>query len=97
MYRKLYCKETERRMWHHEVGTSAWRTRRTVTVVNNEDSLPGKIHSGLAKSNTRFDSNCIRGGRGKFIDKSGQHGQSKLGTRASVHKNKSISKKHTYI
>ena len=45
------CKEIERRMWHHEVGMRAWRTRRT--LINNENSLPGKIYSGLVKDNTR--------------------------------------------
>ena len=96
------CKETERRMWHHEVGMSAWRTRRT--LISNEDSLPGKIYSGLIKDNTRkkIKTNLhkctndltvtVSEEEGvKFIDKSGKHGQSKMDTR--MHKKKSISKK----
>ena len=45
------CKETERRMWHHKVGMSAFRTRRT--LINNENSLVGEIYSGLIKDNIR--------------------------------------------
>ena len=86
------CKETERRMWHHEVGMSAWRTRRT--LIGNEDSLPGKIYSGLIKDNTRkkiktnlhkctidLTVTVSEEGGVKFIDKSGKHGQNKMDTR----------------
>jgi hypothetical protein len=93
------CKETERRMWHHEVDMSARRT-----LINNENSLPGKICSGLIKDNTRkkIKANLhkctndltvtVSEEEGvKFIDKSGKHGQSKSDTR--IHKKQSISKK----
>jgi len=83
---------------HH----GAWRTRRT--LINNENSLPGKTYSGLVKDGTRKEiktdlHKCtndltviVSEEEGvKFIDKSDKHGQSKLDTR--VHKNKSISKK----
>ena len=96
------CKETERRMWHHEVGMSVWRTRRT--LINNENTLPGNIYPGLVNDNTRKEiktnlHKCtneltvtVSEEEGvKFIDKSDTHAQSKLDTR--MHEKRSISKR----